>query len=203
MLFIAHKNVYWNISLDSIHSLSPIVFENSLSTLFSGFEVCLSTKCGYSLKNQYIFVSEHDDRDRGGATDITIRKSNNNKGQNRRVSFKTGIVSAGRLQLRKGNLEHGLRSQLREDDEQMVDFDPNRASSTFRRRNSPIPRNKAKGLVESGTGWYQVTVSVDSFYSFSRSFQSNWCSLILKIVFSSFRFLTARNTIKTSSWNRY
>lgn len=104
-----------------------------------------------------LFVLEHDDRDR--PADITIRKPH--KGGNRRVSFKTGVVSAGRLQLKKGNLEHGLRSQLDEDDERMVDFDPSKAS-TFRRRNSPIPgsaRNKAKGLVENGAGWYQITVS--------------------------------------------
>lgn len=153
-----------------------VLFSNiSLSMLFPGFNECVYQRNVHILwKSIYFCFTEHDDRDRGGATDITIRKSNNNKGQNRRVSFKTGIISAGRLQLKKGNLEHGLRSQLREDDEQMVDFDPNRASSTFRRRNSPIPRNKAKGLVESGTGWYQVTVSVDSFINYlAGSFQSN------------------------------
>lgn len=77
------------------------------------------------------------------------------------MSFKTGVVSASRLNLKRGNIEQGIRAQLEEDDERMVDFDPNKAS-TFRRRNSPIPgsaRNKAKGLVENGSGWFQVTVS--------------------------------------------
>lgn len=103
--------------------------------------------------------TEHDDRDRN-PTDITIRKTNT-KGGNRRVSFKTGIVSAGKLNVKRGNFEQGLRATIEEGDEKMVDFDPNRAS-TFRRRNSPIPgsaRNKTKGLVENGSGWYQVTVS--------------------------------------------
>lgn len=50
----------------------------------------------------------------------------------------------------------------------MVEFDPSKAS-TFRRRNSPIPgsaRNKAKGLVENGAGWFQVTVSENAFYAY-------------------------------------
>lgn len=106
----------------------------------------------------FFFISEHDDRDRA-PSDITIRKPN--KGGNRRVSFKTGIVSASKLNLKRGNIEQGIRAQLEEDDERMVDFDPNKAS-TFRRRNSPIPgsarNNKAKGLVD-GAGWFQVTVS--------------------------------------------
>lgn len=66
------------------------------------------------------------------------------------------------MKMRKKFVEQGLRSQLEEDDERMVDFDPNK-TSTFRRRNSPIPgsarNNKAKGLVENGAGWFQVTVS--------------------------------------------
>lgn len=65
------------------------------------------------------------------------------------------------MNLKRGNIEQGIRAQLAEDDERMVDFDPNKAS-TFRRRNSPIPgsaRNKTRGLVDNGTGWFQVTVS--------------------------------------------
>lgn len=75
------------------------------------------------------------------------------------MSFKTASNS-GRIHTKKLSLEHGLRAQLEEDDERMVDFDPSKAS-TFRRRNSPIPgsaRSKTKGLVENGSGWYQVTV---------------------------------------------
>lgn len=115
-------------------------------------------------------VSEHDDRDRDNIprpSDMTIRKSNKN--DNRRVSFKNanvGTSNASSIQqkLRKKYVVQGLRSQLEEDDERMVDFDPHK-TSTFRRRNSPIPgsarNNRAKGLVENGAGWYQVTVSVD------------------------------------------
>lgn len=44
----------------------------------------------------------------------------------------------------------------------MVEF-TNSKGGTFRRRNSPIPgsarNNKAKGLIENASGWYQVTVS--------------------------------------------
>lgn len=109
--------------------------------------------------NFFFLIPEHDDRDRN-PSDITIRKQN--KGGNRRVSFKTGIVAASKLNLKRGNIEQGIRSQLiEEDDERMIDFDQNKAS-TFRRRNSPIPgsnRNKARGLVENGSGWFQVTVS--------------------------------------------
>lgn len=84
------------------------------------------------------------------------------------MSFKnanvgTSNASSVQLKLRKKYVVQGLRSQLEEDDERMVDFDPHK-TSTFRRRNSPIPgsarNNKAKGLVEMGAGWYQVTVSI-------------------------------------------
>ncbi|XP_031626575.1 nuclear RNA export factor 1 [Contarinia nasturtii] len=114
----------------------------------------------WSKKHQGNKYDEHDDRDRI-PTDITVRKpNNNNKGGNRRVSFKTGIVAQGRLNFKGRNVEQGLRSQLiEEDDERMVDFDPSKAS-TFRRRNSPIPgsaRNKTK-LFETGAGWFQVTI---------------------------------------------
>lgn len=84
------------------------------------------------------------------------------------MSFKTGVISASRLNVKKGNFEQGLRAaQFDEDDERMVDFDPNKAT-TFRRRNSPIPRNKAKGLVENGAGWYQVTVCIKIIIKKSR-----------------------------------
>lgn len=98
---------------------------------------------------------------------MTIRKSKNN--DKRRVSFKNAggsfqknAPNSIQMKLKKKYVEQSLRTQIEEDDERMVDFDPHK--TTFRRRNSPIPgsarNNKAKGLVESGTGWYQVTVSV-------------------------------------------
>lgn len=113
----------------------------------------------YEFKLNFIYFAEHDDRDRErNPSNITIRKPN--KGGNRKVSFKTGVISASRLNVKKGNFEQGLRAaQFDEDDERMVDFDSSKAT-TFRRRNSPIPRNKAKGLVENGAGWYQVTVCI-------------------------------------------
>lgn len=128
-----------------------------------------------------VLFSEHDDRDRdrettARPTDITIRKSNKN--DKRRVSFKntnfgTGTNTSVQLKLRKKFVEQGLRSQLEEDDERMVDFDPHK-TSTFRRRNSPIPgsarNNRAKGLVESGAGWFQVTVSSNFHNSFMKNF---------------------------------
>lgn len=116
------------------------------------------------------FVPEHDDRDRN-PSDITIRKPN--KGGNRRVSFKTSGIAGPGAKRRENVIKQGmLRAQLEEDDERMVDFDPSKAS-TFRRRNSPIPgsaRNKAKGLVENGSGWFQVTVS-ESVFEIYRNFQ--------------------------------
>lgn len=96
---------------------------------------------------------------------MTIRKSNKN--DNRRVSFKNAgsfqkNASSLQMKLKKKYVEQSLRTQIEEDDERMVDFDPHK--TTFRRRNSPIPgsarNNKAKGLIESGAGWYQVTVSL-------------------------------------------
>lgn len=100
---------------------------------------------------------------------MTIRKSIHKNNDKRRVSFKNANVgtsnnqSSIQLKLRKKYVVQGLRSALEEDDERMVDFDPHK-TSTFRRRNSPIPgsarNNRAKGLIENGAGWYQVTVSV-------------------------------------------
>lgn len=125
---------------------------------------------------------------------MTIRKSNKN--DNRRVSFKNANVgtnnpSSIQLKLRKKYVAQGLRSAIEEDDERMVDFDPHK-TSTFRRRNSPIPgsarNNKAKGLVENGAGWYQVTVSVkfSTLYNFFitsilKCFCACFCSAIASI----------------------
>lgn len=139
------------------------------------------------------FNSEHDDRDREVTTrptDITIRKTNKN--DKRRVSFKnanfgTGNANSVQLKLRKKFVEQGLRSQLDEDDERMVDFAPHK-SSTFRRRNSPIPgsarNNKAKGLVENGAGWYQVTVCIDNINHFTTHCISVYeCGVLIEIIY--------------------
>lgn len=79
-------------------------------------------------------------------------------------NFGTTNMTTARLKSRKAFVE-GIRLQIEEDDERMVDFDVHK-TSTFRRRNSPIPgsarNNRGKGLVENGAGWYQVTVSTST-----------------------------------------
>lgn len=138
---------------------------------------------------------------------MTIRKGGN-KGGKRRVSFKPSATGNANV-IRRSNFEHAMRAQLEEDDERMIDFEPNKAT-TFRRRNSPIPRNKAKGLVEQGAGWFQVTVRME----FKIIFLLHHCLFIFKYIILNcvknsihsipfvhsniFRFLMAINTTKTS-----
>lgn len=67
----------------------------------------------------------------------------------------------------------GIRSAFDEDDdERMIEFSGSKGSS-FRRRNSPIPgstRNKARGLIENASGWFQVTVcQFNLFHLFGHS----------------------------------
>lgn len=112
----------------------------------------------------YFFLgnySEHDDRS-DTAQNITIRKKNGS----RRVSFKTSNAHrSDKPNVKLRSAELGLRAHFGDDDEKMIDFDGGKASS-FRRRNSPIPgsaRNKAKGLIDNASGWFQVTVSNFNF----------------------------------------
>lgn len=106
------------------------------------------------------------------------------------------------MKLRQKLVEQSVRSHLDEDDERMVDFDPHK-TSTFRRRNSPIPgsarNNRAKGLVENGAGWFQVTVSTD-FYtnSITKNLPIRNSIGIVKngVCFSLHSFHTDKNTIK-------
>lgn len=114
------------------------------------------------LNNRNVYtLLEHDDRDRQ-PTDIQIRK---NKGGNRRVSFKPSKLSSiAKNNVKSRTAEMGLRTHFEEDDE-MIEFENSRnKASTFRRRNSPVPRsarnNRAKQLVESASGWFLVTVSI-------------------------------------------
>lgn len=102
---------------------------------------------------------EHDDRDRA-PSDMTIRKKNGS----RRVSFKTSNAhQGGKQNVKLRAAELGLRTHFEDDDERMVDFNGGK-SSTFRRRNSPIPggaRNKGKvKLIENASEWFQAAVSI-------------------------------------------
>lgn len=94
---------------------------------------------------------------------MTIHK----KGASRRVSFKPPNAQGGGKQIVKLRAAQlGIRSAFdEEDDERMIEFSGSKGS-TFRRRNSPIPgstRNKARGLVENASGWFQVTVSQSTY----------------------------------------
>lgn len=93
---------------------------------------------------------------------MTIHK----KGASRRVSFKPPNAQGGKQVVKLRAAQLGIRSAFDEDDdEKMIEFSGSKGS-TFRRRNSPIPgstRNKARGLVENASGWFQVTVSLYSF----------------------------------------
>lgn len=100
------------------------------------------------------------DRDRRPGGDLTVRK-----GANRRVSFKT---QSRQNNAKLRNVELGLRNVMEEDDEMI---------ERRRRRGSPIPKSARGGkgqpkLIESTSGWFQVTVS------FKKSFCSKMCLLI-------------------------
>lgn len=89
------------------------------------------------------------------------------KGANRRVSFKPPNAQGGKQVVKLRAAQLGIRSAFEEDDdEKMIEFSGSKGS-TFRRRNSPIPgstRNKARGLVEHASGWFQVTVSLSILF---------------------------------------
>lgn len=103
------------------------------------------------LTDCYYLFTEHDNREHV-PRDIAIRKSVNGK-QGRKVSFKPGSVGNAKMNLKRENFARGIASM--EDDERMESG----RSSTFRRRNSPIPgRNKNRGLIEAAGGWFQVTI---------------------------------------------
>lgn len=138
--------------------------------------------------------SEHDDRS-DPAQNITIRKKNGS----RRVSFKTSNAHRGDKQnVRLRSAELGLRAHFGDDDANMIDFDGGKASS-FRRRNSPVPgsaRNKAKGLIDNASGWFQVTVS--NFYLRISSLSFDFF-FVLQI---SSRFHMDTNTKKMFFWEQ-
>lgn len=83
------------------------------------------------------------------------------------MSFKPPNAQGGKQVVKLRAAQLGIRSAFDEDDdERMVEF-AGAKGSTFRRRNSPIPgstRNKARGLVENATGWFQVTVSLSNLF---------------------------------------
>lgn len=104
----------------------------------------------------YFRFPEHDDRDRKpGGGDLTIRK-----GANRRVSFKTSNQSKQNPRFS----EKGIRSRLSDivdDDDDMIEVVNSAKSGAPRRRGSPVPRamRRKTNLVDSGSGWFRVTVS--------------------------------------------
>lgn len=124
-------------------------------------------------------LAEHDDRERRTGGDMTIRKDSS-----RRVSFKP----QSRQKKFGQNVELAYMASM-DQDEVMIRRDRRK------RLGSPGPqstRSRPKGLVESASGWFQVTVRQTSIARNRR------ISFFFSRYQSINRYRSVRNTIKTS-----
>lgn len=99
-----------------------------------------------------ISAAEHDDRERAGPANLSIRKKNGS----RSVSFKTPLMQHDgkqKVKLRAAML--GLQSQLADGDEAMGRVGP----SGFRGRSDGTRKIGKTWLNDNAADWYQITVS--------------------------------------------